>query len=55
MWKGVPFCWEDQHTKALDQLIQMVTTALVLGCPDPEQQYFLKIDTSSFALEAILF
>jgi len=34
--KGVPFMWKDQHMEALDQLIQRVTTALILACPDPE-------------------
>jgi hypothetical protein len=53
--KGIPFCWEDQHTEALDKLIQMVTTAPVLGCPDLEQQYFLEVDASVFALGAVLF
>jgi hypothetical protein len=33
----------------------MVTTVLVLGCPDPERQYFLEVDTSAFALGTILF
>jgi hypothetical protein len=55
MRKGTPFRWEGQHTEALDQLIQKVTTALVLRCPDPEKQYYLKVDTSAFALGAVLF
>jgi hypothetical protein len=29
--------------------------APVLGCPDPEKQYFLEVDASVFALGAILF
>ncbi len=41
--------------RALDQLIQKVTTALILACPDPEQQFFLEVDVSSFALGAVLF
>ena len=40
---------------ALDQLIQRVTTAPVLGCPDPKKQYFLEVDASAFALGAVLF
>jgi hypothetical protein len=36
MKKGIPFCWEEQHTEALNKLIQMVTTTPVLGCSDPE-------------------
>jgi hypothetical protein len=53
--KGVPFRWEEQHTQALDRLIQMVTMVPVLGCPNLEKQYFLEVDTSTFALGAILF
>ncbi len=41
--------------RALDQLIQKVTTALILACPDLEQQFFLEVDVSSFALGAVLF
>ena len=41
--------------EALNQLIQKVTTALVLACPDPEQQFFLEVDASSFTLGAVLF
>ena len=55
MRKGVPFQWEDQHTQALDCLIHMVTTVLVLGCPDLERQYFLEVDVSAFALGGVLF
>jgi len=34
--KEVPFIWEEKHMEALNQLIQKVTTALVLACPDLE-------------------
>jgi len=34
--KVMPFIWEERHTKALNQLIQKVTTAPVLACPNPE-------------------
>lgn len=53
--KNVPFVWKEEHTKALDQLIQRVTTAPVLACPDPDRQFFLEVDASSFALGAVLF
>ena len=54
-YNGVPFHWEEQHTETLDRLIHLVTTALVLGCPDPNWQYFLKVDASAFVLGAVLF
>ena len=53
--KGVAFNWEEHHMQALDQLIQMVTMVLVLGCLNPDKQYSLEVDTSAFALGAILF
>ena len=53
--KAVPFIWEERHTKALEQLIQKVITAPILACLDPEHQFFLKVDASSFALGAVLF
>jgi hypothetical protein len=53
--KAVPFIWEERHTKVLKWLIQKVTTAPVLACLDPKRQFFLKVDASSFALEAVLF
>ena len=34
--KEVPFIWEEKHMEALNQLIQKVTTAPVLACPDLE-------------------
>jgi hypothetical protein len=53
--KGVVFKWEEYHTEALDKLICMVTMAPVLGCPNPEQQFFLEVNASAFALSAVLF
>jgi len=53
--KGVPFQWEARQAEALENLIQKVTTAPVLGCPNPEQQYFLEVDASAYALGAVLF
>ncbi len=53
--KGVAFNWEECHIEALDQLIRMVTTALVLECPNLDRQYFLEVDASTFALDAVLF
>ena len=53
--KVMPFIWEERHTKALNQLIQKVTTAPVLACPNPEWQFFLEVNASSFTLGAVLF
>jgi len=53
--KAVPFIWEERHTEVLNQLIQKVTTVPVLACPNLEQQFFLEVNASSFALEAMLF
>ena len=39
----------------LDKLINLVMMVLILGCPDPEKQYFLEVDASAFALGAVLF
>jgi hypothetical protein len=39
----------------LDKLIHKVTTAPVLACPDPEWQFHIEVNTSSFALGAVLF
>jgi len=51
----VPFQWKDQHTDTLDKLIQRVTTAPVLGCPNPKKQYFLEVDALAFTLGAVCF
>jgi len=54
-WKEITFKWKEHHTEALDKLIHMVTTALVLGCPNLDQQFFVEVDTSTFALGVVLF
>jgi len=54
-WKGITFKWEEHHTEALDKLICIVTTALVLGCPKPDQPFFLEVNASTFALGTVLF
>jgi hypothetical protein len=55
MKKGVSFKWEEQHTRALNELIHKVTTASMLVCLDPKQQFHIKVNASSFALGAVLF
>jgi hypothetical protein len=53
--KGVVFKWEEHYTEALDKLIYIVTTAPVLRCLNPEQQFFLEVNASAFALGMVLF
>jgi hypothetical protein len=51
---NVPFVWSDACRKALDTLIDIVTTSPVLRAPDPERQFELEVDASQYALGAIL-
>jgi hypothetical protein len=53
--KGVVFKWEEHHAAALNSLIRRVTSVPVLGCLNPERQFFLEVDASAFALGAVLF
>ncbi len=53
--KGIKFHWEEQHTKALNWLIDKVSTAPVLKCLDPEKQYHLEVDALAYALGTVLF
>ena len=53
--KGIKFCWEKQYTEVLNQLIDKVTTVLVLKCPDPKKQYYLEVNALAYALGTVLF
>jgi len=55
MHKGIKFHWEEQHTEVLNWLIDKVTTALVLKCPDSEKQYHLEVNALAYVLGAVLF
>jgi hypothetical protein len=52
--KDVPFLWTEECRKALDQLIDQVTSDPVLRHPNPNQQYELYVDASTYALGAVL-
>ena len=52
--KDVPFEWTNQHTKAVETLIKIITSGPVLKCPDPEKPFELEVDASSFAIGAVL-
>jgi hypothetical protein len=53
--KGIRFEWTETCTKALDRIINILTTELVLTHPDPEKPFELKVDASDYATGAILF
>jgi hypothetical protein len=53
--KGVPFVWSGKHQEALKDLIKLVTTAPILAYPNLEKPFELEVDTSAFAVGAILF
>ena len=53
--KDVPFNWTKECTNTLEQLIQAVTSELVLYQPDFTKQFELEVDTSLFAIGAVLF
>jgi hypothetical protein len=52
--KGVPFQWTEECKDALETLIQQVTSNPVLWHPNPDKQYELFVDASTFALGAVL-
>jgi hypothetical protein len=53
--KNVKFIWTDACTKALDRIINILTTEPVLTHPDPEKPFELKVDASDYATGTILF
>ena len=52
--KDVPFKWKDEHTKAVNTLINTITSGPVLRCPNPEEPFKLEVDTLGFAISAVL-
>jgi hypothetical protein len=49
-----PFIWTKEAEEALNTLIGIVTSDLVLKCPNLERQFEMEVDASAFALGAIL-
>ena len=52
--KNLPFKWTRECKRALEQLIEIATSELVLKCPDPEKPFKLEVDASAFAVGAVL-
>ena len=53
--KKIPFKWMQECRDALNKLIKIVTSEPVLACPDLEKPFKLEVDTSAYAVGAILF
>jgi hypothetical protein len=53
--KDTPFLWTSDCMKALNKIITILTSEPVLTHPDPEKPFKLEVDTSNFAMGAILF
>jgi hypothetical protein len=53
--KGIKFEWTETCTKALDRIINILTSEPVLTHPDPEKPFELEVDASDYATGAILF
>jgi hypothetical protein len=53
--KNVKFLWTENCTKALDRIINILTTAPVLTHPDPDKPFELEVNASDYATDAILF
>jgi hypothetical protein len=53
--KNTKFVWTEICTKALNRIINILTTAPILTHPDPEKPFELKVDVSNYATGAILF
>jgi hypothetical protein len=53
--KNTRFLWTERCTKALDRIIDILTTAPILTHPDPNKPFELEVDASDYAMGAILF
>jgi hypothetical protein len=53
--KNTKFLWMEKCTKALDRIINILTTAPILTHPDPDKPFELEVDASDYAMGAILF
>ena len=52
--KDAPFNWMPECCQALDTLIDIITSSLVLIAPNQDCQFKLEVDASQFAIGAIL-
>ncbi len=52
--KDLPFEWTPDCRHALDQLINKVAANARLAQPDPSKPYSLEVNTSTYAIRAIL-
>ncbi len=52
--KDTIFEWTPECCQALDMLIDIITSSLVLVAPNQDHQYELEVDVSQFAIGAIL-
>ncbi|XP_067930889.1 uncharacterized protein [Watersipora subatra] len=50
--KGEPWRWTEREQAAFDILNKSISTALILGYPDPRWQYILDTDTSGCAVSS---
>jgi hypothetical protein len=53
--KNTKFSWTENCTKALNRIINILTTAPILTHPDPDKPFELKVDASDYATGTILF
>ena len=52
--KDSEFNWTKECEESLNALIEIVTMEPVLKCPDPEKAFELEVNTSAFAIRAVL-
>ena len=52
--KNVPFKWTEQCQKSLGYVKQVITTNPILVCPDPENKYYLFMDSGKHSWSGIL-
>ena len=48
------FEWTEEAEEALNQLINIITSDLILKCLDPERQFKMEVDASALTLGAVL-
>jgi reverse transcriptase-like protein len=53
--KETHFFWDDSCSQAIKDLIHWVISCPILVYPDPCKLFELKVDTSNYAMGAILF